>query len=85
MNEARSKKHKKRVYLTSNQEICEKKINNNNNYTTAIVTILLSSAIIILTTLISKKINEGRDKRSPFECGFDPQTPHDYVSHHDSS
>nr|AQP27931.1 NADH dehydrogenase subunit 3 [Microcerotermes sp. 3 TB-2017]AQP30526.1 NADH dehydrogenase subunit 3 [Microcerotermes sp. 1 TB-2017] len=41
--------------------------------TTATVTILLSSAIMVLTTLISKKINEDREKSSPFECGFDPK------------
>jgi NADH-ubiquinone oxidoreductase chain 3 len=41
--------------------------------TAAIVTILLSSAIILLATIISKKINEDREKRSPFECGFDPK------------
>nr|YP_009351592.1 NADH dehydrogenase subunit 3 [Microcerotermes progrediens]AQP30042.1 NADH dehydrogenase subunit 3 [Microcerotermes progrediens] len=41
--------------------------------TTAMVTILLSSAIMVLTTLISKKINEDREKSSPFECGFDPK------------
>nr|YP_011021943.1 NADH dehydrogenase subunit 3 [Forficulitermes planifrons]WQM47330.1 NADH dehydrogenase subunit 3 [Forficulitermes planifrons]WQM47343.1 NADH dehydrogenase subunit 3 [Forficulitermes planifrons]WQM47356.1 NADH dehydrogenase subunit 3 [Forficulitermes planifrons] len=40
---------------------------------TAMVTILLSTAIMILTTTISKKMNEDREKSSPFECGFDPK------------
>nr|YP_009351748.1 NADH dehydrogenase subunit 3 [Noditermes cristifrons]AQP30539.1 NADH dehydrogenase subunit 3 [Noditermes cristifrons] len=39
----------------------------------AMVTILLSSAIMLLATMISKKINEDREKSSPFECGFDPK------------
>nr|WNL54426.1 NADH dehydrogenase subunit 3 [Amitermes sp. A MLW-2023a] len=41
--------------------------------TMATLTILLSSAIMLLATLISKKINEDREKSSPFECGFDPK------------
>nr|YP_009350539.1 NADH dehydrogenase subunit 3 [Tuberculitermes bycanistes]AQP27315.1 NADH dehydrogenase subunit 3 [Tuberculitermes bycanistes] len=41
--------------------------------TSAMMTILLSSAIMVLATLISKKINEDREKSSPFECGFDPK------------
>nr|URH16846.1 NADH dehydrogenase subunit 3 [Cornitermes pugnax] len=40
---------------------------------TATVTILLSAAIMVLTTLISSKMNEDREKSSPFECGFDPK------------
>nr|AQP26931.1 NADH dehydrogenase subunit 3 [Dihoplotermes sp. A TB-2017] len=41
--------------------------------TAATMTILLSSIIMMLATLISKKINEDREKSSPFECGFDPK------------
>nr|YP_009350747.1 NADH dehydrogenase subunit 3 [Ophiotermes mirandus]AQP27686.1 NADH dehydrogenase subunit 3 [Ophiotermes mirandus] len=41
--------------------------------TAAVMTILLSSAIMMIATLISKKINEDREKSSPFECGFDPK------------
>nr|URH16881.1 NADH dehydrogenase subunit 3 [Pericapritermes sp. B SH-2022a] len=39
----------------------------------ATMTIILSSAIMMLTTLLSKKMNEDREKSSPFECGFDPK------------
>nr|YP_009351020.1 NADH dehydrogenase subunit 3 [Aciculitermes aciculatus]AQP28369.1 NADH dehydrogenase subunit 3 [Aciculitermes aciculatus] len=41
--------------------------------TAAMVTLILSVTIMILATLISKKINEDREKSSPFECGFDPK------------
>nr|QXT44264.1 NADH dehydrogenase subunit 3 [Apicotermes occultus] len=41
--------------------------------TTAMMAILLSAAIMILTTTISSKMNEDREKSSPFECGFDPK------------
>nr|AQP28936.1 NADH dehydrogenase subunit 3 [Procapritermes sp. G TB-2017] len=41
--------------------------------TAAMMTIMLSSAIMLLTTLLSKKMNEDREKSSPFECGFDPK------------
>nr|AQP29940.1 NADH dehydrogenase subunit 3 [Diversitermes sp. A TB-2017] len=41
--------------------------------TASMMTIILSAAIMILATLISKKMNEDREKSSPFECGFDPK------------
>nr|URH16729.1 NADH dehydrogenase subunit 3 [Dentispicotermes sp. n. 2 SH-2021a] len=41
--------------------------------TAATMTFLLSFVIMMLASLISKKINEDREKSSPFECGFDPK------------
>nr|YP_009351696.1 NADH dehydrogenase subunit 3 [Coatitermes kartaboensis]AQP30411.1 NADH dehydrogenase subunit 3 [Coatitermes kartaboensis] len=41
--------------------------------TASMVTLILSATIMVLATLISKKINEDREKSSPFECGFDPK------------
>nr|WMY24085.1 NADH dehydrogenase subunit 3 [Malagasitermes milloti] len=41
--------------------------------TAATVTLILSATIMVLATLISKKMNEDREKSSPFECGFDPK------------
>ena len=76
ISKIKSLSNTKRVYLTSNQEICQNKINNNNNNVTTIETktILLSTAVIILATLISKENNEDQEETSPFECGFDPKT-----------
>nr|WMY24136.1 NADH dehydrogenase subunit 3 [Nasutitermes sp.]WMY24174.1 NADH dehydrogenase subunit 3 [Nasutitermes sp.]WMY24189.1 NADH dehydrogenase subunit 3 [Nasutitermes sp.] len=41
--------------------------------TAATMTLILSGTIMVLATLVSKKINEDREKSSPFECGFDPK------------
>nr|AQP29370.1 NADH dehydrogenase subunit 3 [Trinervitermes sp. IND2] len=41
--------------------------------TAATVTLILSATIMVLATLVSKKMNEDREKSSPFECGFDPK------------
>nr|YP_006503941.1 NADH dehydrogenase subunit 3 [Neotermes insularis]AFM92441.1 NADH dehydrogenase subunit 3 [Neotermes insularis] len=41
---------------------------------TAMIALTLTAAIMILTSLLSKKINEDREKSSPFECGFDPKS-----------
>nr|AQP30398.1 NADH dehydrogenase subunit 3 [Nasutitermes sp. 1 TB-2017] len=41
--------------------------------TASMMTLILSATIMMLATLISKKMNEDREKSSPFECGFDPK------------
>ncbi|MBV8801412.1 MAG: NADH dehydrogenase subunit 3, partial [Gammaproteobacteria bacterium] len=35
--------------------------------------ILICTLIIILASTLSKKTNKDREKRSAFECGFDPK------------
>jgi NADH:ubiquinone oxidoreductase subunit 3 (subunit A) len=34
---------------------------------------VVSKAVVILTSLLSEKNIEDREKRSSFECGFDPK------------
>lgn len=38
-----------------------------------IVLILITSIVILLAALLSKNSIVDREKRSPFECGFDPK------------
>jgi NADH-ubiquinone oxidoreductase chain 3 len=41
--------------------------------TATTIALILTTAVIILTSLLSKNNIEDREKRSPFECGFDPK------------
>nr|URX53299.1 NADH dehydrogenase subunit 3 [Neotermes sp. 1 AB-2022a] len=41
---------------------------------TTTVTLTLTTIMMIMTSLLSKKNIEDREKSSPFECGFDPQS-----------
>ena len=38
----------------------------------SIITLIISLIVIFLASILSKKTNKDREKRSPFECGFDP-------------
>lgn len=38
----------------------------------AFITLLIAIIVILLASILSKKALIDREKRSPFECGFDP-------------
>nr|YP_009253522.1 NADH dehydrogenase subunit 3 [Cryptocercus kyebangensis]AKF02189.1 NADH dehydrogenase subunit 3 [Cryptocercus kyebangensis] len=38
------------------------------------LTLMISMIIMMVASTISKKMNEDREKASPFECGFDPSS-----------
>nr|AVN67920.1 NADH dehydrogenase subunit 3 [Arenivaga sp. B097] len=40
----------------------------------SMIIIGLSFMIMLITSFLSKKMNEDREKSSPFECGFDPKS-----------
>nr|YP_010227793.1 NADH dehydrogenase subunit 3 [Cryptocercus sanchaensis]UDD86553.1 NADH dehydrogenase subunit 3 [Cryptocercus sanchaensis] len=42
--------------------------------TSTLLTLMVSTIIMTVASIISKKINEDREKASPFECGFDPMS-----------
>nr|QFX74499.1 NADH dehydrogenase subunit 3 [Isotomurus maculatus] len=39
-----------------------------------LIALALSVILIFLNSFISKKMNQEREKPSPFECGFDPKS-----------
>nr|AXS65118.1 NADH dehydrogenase subunit 3 [Elateroidea sp. 6 KM-2017] len=41
---------------------------------TMILTLAITTALICAATLLSKKTFSDREKMSPFECGFDPES-----------